>query len=123
MRDDTERIKPLQPAKAAEPSQAAALEPASAAVPLAELPAHAAGHQLVIGQVPPPSRRTDLGHDTLAIRHQHGLAAGGQADVLAELVLQNLQADGSHGTSAAPGSFLGERYAQIRLARADEAIE
>lgn len=41
MRDDTERIEPLQPAKAAEPSQAAALDPASAAVPPAELPATA----------------------------------------------------------------------------------
>src|SRR3954447_15600568 len=85
--------------------------------------AHAAGHQLVIGQVPPPSRRPDLGHDSLAIRHQHGLAGGGQADVLAELVLQNIQGDGSHGTNVAPGSFLGQRYAQILLARADEAIE
>src|SRR3954447_10016055 len=84
---------------------------------------HAAGHQFVIGQVSPQPRRPDLGYDALAIHHQDGLAGGCQADIFAELVLQNLQANGSHERKVAPGSFLGQRYAKLILAHADEVIE
>jgi hypothetical protein len=41
-------------------------------------------------------RRHQLGHDTVSVGNQDRLATRDQADVFAQLVLENLQADGSH---------------------------
>ena len=40
------------------------------------------------------SRGNDLGHHSVAAGHQHGLAGGSQADILAQLAVRYLQADG-----------------------------
>src|SRR5207244_13607777 len=41
-------------------------------------------------------RRHQLGHHTVSVRNQDRLAARDKTDVFAQLVLENLQADGSH---------------------------
>jgi hypothetical protein len=40
--------------------------------------------------------RNNFGDDTLAIRHQHRFARSGSANILAELVLEDFEADGAH---------------------------
>ena len=60
--------------------------------------AHRFGQQR-IGQEPAAAglRRHDLRHHPVAVGDQYGLAASGEADVLAELVLEHFQADRTHG--------------------------
>ena len=50
--------------------------------------------------------RDQPGYDPVAVRDQHRLTAGRQADVLAEAVLEHLQTNGMHGAKVAPGSYL-----------------
>ena len=47
----------------------------------------------------------DLGHHPISVGHQHGLAGGCQANVFAELAVQNLQTDGSHLMKVASRSY------------------
>jgi hypothetical protein len=47
-------------------------------------------------------RGDQFGDHAVAVRHQHGLAARDQPNIFAELVLQDLEADGTH---AAYGSY------------------
>jgi hypothetical protein len=45
----------------------------------------------------PHARRHQFSHHLAAVRHEHGLAGGSGAHVLAELVLEGLDADAVHG--------------------------
>lgn len=43
-----------------------------------------------------PLRRRQLGDHAITVGHQYGFAVRGKADVLAELVFEDLQTYGSH---------------------------
>ena len=49
--------------------------------------------------------RNQFSNHPVPIHHQHRLATGHQANVLAQLVFQNLQAYGSHVHNVASGSY------------------
>jgi hypothetical protein len=51
-------------------------------------------------------RRHELGDDALPIRHEDGLARRREADILTQAVLQDLQANSTHGAEVASGSYL-----------------
>jgi hypothetical protein len=50
-----------------------------------------------INESRPARGRSEFGHDPVAVGHEDGFSAARQADVLAKLVLQRLDADGAHG--------------------------
>jgi hypothetical protein len=50
--------------------------------------------------------RTKLSHHAVAVRDQHGLACRREPDVLAELVLEEFDADRSHESMVATGSYV-----------------
>jgi len=51
------------------------------------------------------TRRNKLGHHAVAVGDKHRLAARGQADVFAELVLEDFDADRAHDYDVATGSY------------------
>ena len=57
-------------------------------------------------RAPAERGRTELGHDAIAVRDHDGFTSGRQADVLAELVFEQLDADRPHDTKVATISYL-----------------
>ena len=57
-------------------------------------------------------RGYQLGDDSVPVGHEHRLTACSEAHVLAELVLEDLEADGPHETEVAPGSYLVNRFGE-----------
>lgn len=49
--------------------------------------------------------RRALGHHAVAIGHEHGFAGSGETDVLAQPVLEDLEADRFHNGQVASGSY------------------
>ena len=60
----------------------------------------------LVVQLAPRLRRYELCHHAIAVGDQHGLAAGGKADVFTELVFEHFEADGAHSSKVATGSYL-----------------
>ncbi|MBY0273853.1 hypothetical protein K2Z84_00815 [Candidatus Binatia bacterium] len=48
-----------------------------------------------------------LGDDAVAVRDEDGFPTLGKTHVLAELVLQHLEADGAHAAEVVSGRYLG----------------
>jgi hypothetical protein len=55
---------------------------------------------------PPRCRRPELRDHTVAVHHQHDLAGGGEPDVFAQAVLEELDSDSAHSRKVATGSYL-----------------
>ena len=51
------------------------------------------------------ARWYDLSHHRIAVGDEHCLASRGKADIFAELVLEDLQADRAHANCVATGSY------------------
>ena len=60
-------------------------------------------------QRPTFARRRELGDDLVPIRHEDHFSSGREPHVLAQLVFENLQANGSHPVKVASGSYLSRR--------------
>ena len=68
--------------------------------------AHEVGEQRVRHlSAPAGARRYDLRDDAIAVGDEHGLTLGGEAHVLAELVLQDFEPDGPHAGKVASRSY------------------
>lgn len=51
------------------------------------------------------ARRADLGNDSMPVGDEDGLARSSATDVFAELVLEDLEADGAHGREVASSGY------------------
>jgi hypothetical protein len=72
----------------------------------AALPNQRRERNIVDSQAATLGRRHQLGHHTVSVGNQDRLATRDKANVFAQLVLKNLQTDGSHITMVASGSYL-----------------
>jgi hypothetical protein len=62
-------------------------------------------HRIGEEKTAPTARRHNLRHVTIAVRGQNGLAARGEADILAELVLENFQTNSACSEVATGSSY------------------
>ena len=94
-------------------------------------PAHGLGqHRIGQQRATAGAGRRELGHDAITVRHQNRFAVCHQAHVFAQLVLERFQADSTHPTKVATGSYFVKggapatmRGAEVIIRRAHEVFE